>query len=175
MKFKKIIFATSLLIVVLFCNSVYAQSKSKEALGKAMVASIQNDDLDSFKALLLPKEVVLKYQYNHDLENTDQQTQDSLMAEHEAAYDHKVIPRYEEKFKQMVKLNQASNVNWSHLNFLILYKAESKGEEYIPFFIDTKLNHSDYRHFYFDAVRYKGEWYFSGNMELTKGEKYALK
>ena len=175
MTYRKITFATSLLIVVLLCNPIYAQSKSKEVLGNAMVASILNNDLDSFKSLLLPKEVVLKYQYNHDLDNSDQEVRDALMAEHEAAYDQKVIPRYEEKFKDMVSLHKAGNLNWSHLNFIILYKAESKGEEYIPFFIHTKLNNSTYRHFYFDAVRYKGEWYFSGNMEITKDEKYASK
>ena len=175
MTYRKIIFTTSLLIIVLLCNPVFAQSKSKEVLGNAMVASILNNDLDSFKSLLLPKEVVLKYQYNHNLENSKQEVQDSLMAEHEATYDQKVIPRYEEKFKKMVSLNKANNLNWSNLNFIILYKAESKGEEYIPFFIHTKLNNSAYKHFYFDAVRYKGEWYFSGNMEITKSEKYALK
>ena len=175
MKYRKIIFATSLLIVALLCNPVFAQSKSKEVLGNAMVASILNNDLDAFKSLLLPKEVVLKYQYNDDLENSDQEAQDALRAEHEAAYDEKVIPRYEENFQKMVSLNKAGNINWNNLNFIILYKAESKGEEYIPFFIHTKLNNSGYKHLYFDAVRYKGEWYLSGNMEITKDEKYAPK
>ena len=175
MKYRKVIFTTSLLTLVLLCNPVYAQSKSKEVLGNAMVASILNNDFDSFKSLLLPKEVVLEFQYNHDLDKSDQEVRDSLMAEFEATYDQKVIPRYEENFREMVSLNKAGNLNWSNLNFLILYKAESKGEAYILFFIHTKLNNSAYSHFYFEAVRYKGEWYFSGNMEITKDEKYALK
>lgn len=175
MKYRKIIFATSLLIVALLCNPVFAQSKSKEVLGNAMVASILNNDVDSFKSLLLPKDVALKFQYNNDLDNSDQEVRDSLMAKHEATYDHKVIPRFEKNFQEIVALNKASNLNWSHLNFIILYKAASKGEEYIPFFIHTKLKNSDYSHLYFDAVRYKGEWYLSGNMEITKDEKYALK
>ena len=175
MKYRKIIFTTSLLIVVLLCNPIYGQSKSKEVLGNSIVASILNNDFDSFKSLLLPKEVVLKFEHNYDLENSDQEVRDSLMAKYEAAYDHKVIPRYEENFREMVSLNKANNLNWSNLNFIILYKAESKGEEFIPFFIHTKLNNSDYNHFYFGAVRYNGEWYLSGNMEITKDEKYAPK
>ena len=175
MKYRKIIFTSSLLIAVLLCNPVFAQSKSKEVLGNAMVASILDNDLDAFKSLLLPKEVVLKYQYNDDLESSDQEAQAALRAEHEAAYDEKVITRYEENFQKMVSLHKAGNINWNNLNFIILYKAESKGEEYLPFFIHTKLNNSGYKHFYFDAVRFKGAWYFSGNMEITKDEKYAAK
>lgn len=175
MKFRKIIFTTSLLTLILLCNPIYGQSKSKEVLGNSIVTSILNNDFDSFKSLLLPKEIVLKYEHNNDLENSDQEVRDSLMAKYEAAYDHKVIPRYKENFREMVSLNKAGNLNWSNLNFIILYKAESKGEEFIPFFIHTKLNNSDYNHFYFGAVRYNGEWYLSGNMEITKDEKYAPK
>ena len=175
MKYRKIIFVSSLLTLALLCNPIYGQSKSKEAIGNSIVASILNNDLDSFKSLLLSKEVVLKFQENNDPENSDKEVRDSLMAEYESAYDHMVIPRYEKNFQEIVNLNQANHLDWSNLNFIILYKAASKGEEYIPFFVHTKLNNSDYNHFYFDAVRYNGEWYLSGNMEITKDEKYAPK
>ena len=175
MKYRKIIFTTSILTLVLLYNPLYAQSKSKEVLGNSIVASILNNDWDSFKSLLLPKEVVLKFQENNDTKNSDKEVRDSLMAEYEAAYDHTVIPRYEKSFREIVNLNQANDLDWSNLNFVILYKGASKGEEYIPFFIHTTLNNSEYNHFYFDAVRYNGEWYLSGNMEITKDEKYAPK
>lgn len=175
MKYRKIIFTTSFLTLVLLYNPLYAQSKSKEVLGNSVVASILNNDWDSFKSLLLPKEVVLKFQENKDPEDFDKEVRDSLMVEYEAAYDHMVIPRYEKIFQEIVNLNEANDLDWSHLNFMILYKAASKGEEYIPFFIHTKLNNSDYNHFYFGAVRYNGEWYLSGEMEITKDEKYAPK
>ena len=153
------------------CNPIYGQSKSKEALGNSLVASIVNNDVASFKSLLLPKEVVLKYQDNHDLENSNSEARDSLIS----AYEHMVIPRYEKNFGEIVALHQANNLNWNNLNFIILYKGESKGEEYIPFFMHTKLNNSEYKHFYFGAVRYQGEWYVSENMELIKEEKYSPK
>ena len=175
MKYRKIIFTTSLFALFLLCHPVFAQSKSKEVLGDAIVKSILNNDLAGFKSLLLPRDVALKFQMNHDPEGTDQEVSDSLLAQYEAAYDEKVIPRHEKNFSDMVSLNKAGHLNWSHLNFMILYKAASKEEEYIPFFIHTKLNNSAYSHFYFDAVRYKGAWYLSGNMEVTKDEKYALK
>lgn len=175
MKYKKIIFINSLVILVLLCNPIYGQSKSKEALGKSIVASILNNDLDSFKSLLLPKKVVFKFQENRDIENSDKEVRDSLMAQYEAAYDHMVIPRYEKNFQEIVNLNETNDLDWSNLNFMILYKASSKGKEYIPFFIHTKLNNSDYKHFYFGTVRYNGEWYLSGNMVITKDEKYAPK
>ena len=175
MNYRKIIFINSLLTLVLLCNPIYGQSKSKETLGNSIVESILNNDLDRFKSLLLPKKVVFKYQKNNDLENSDKEERDSLMAQYEAAYDHMVIPRYENNFQEIVNLNETNDLDWSNLNFIILYKASSKGEEYIPFFIHTKLNNSDYNNFYFGAVRYNGEWYLSGNMEITKDEKYAPK
>ena len=175
MKYTKIVLANCLMILVLLYNPIYGQSKSKEALGNSIVASVLNNDLDSFKSLLLPKKVVLKFQENNDLENSNPEKRDSLFVKYEAAYEQSVIPRFENNFREIVNLNQAHDLDWSNLNFMILYKAESKGEEYIPFFIHTKLNNSDYKHFYFEAVRYNGEWYLSGNMEITKAEKYAPK
>ena len=175
MKYTKIVFANCLITLVLLCNPLYGQSKSKEALGNSIVASILNNDLEGFKSLLLPKKVVLEFQENNDLENSDPEKKDSLLAQYEAAYEQSIIPRFENNFREIVNLSQANDLDWSDLNFLILYKAESKKEEYIPFFIHTKLNNSDYKHFYFEAVRYNGEWYLSGNMEITKAEKYAPK
>jgi len=173
MKYRKIIFINSLLTLVLLCNPIYGQSKSKEALGNSIVASILNNDLDSFKSLLLPKKVVLEFQENNDLENSDKEERDSLLTQYEAAYDHMIISHYESNFQEIVNLNETNDLDWSNLNFIILYKASSKGEEYIPFLIHTKLNNSDYNHFYFEAVRYNGKWYLSGNMDISKGEKYA--
>lgn len=175
MKYTKIIFANCLITLVLLCNPIYGQSKSKEALGNSIAASIINNDINSFKSLLLPKKVALEFQENNDLENSDPEKRDSLLSEYEAAYEKSILPRFENNFREMVNLSQTHDLDWSNLNFLILYKAESKGEEYIPFFIHTKLNNSDYKHFYFEAVRYNGEWYLSGNMEITKTEKYAPK
>ena len=175
MKYRNIIFINSLLALVLLSIPIYGQSKSKEALGNSIVASILDNDLDSFKSLLLPKKIAIKFQENIDLENSDEEVRDSLMAEYEAEYDHMVMPRYEKNYLDMVNLNEANNLDWGNLDFMILYKAASKGEEYIPFFIHTKLNNSDYKHFYFGAVRYNGDWYLSDNMEITKDEKYAPK
>ena len=175
MKYRNIIFINSLLALVLLSIPIYGQSKSKEALGNSIVASILDNDLDSFKSLLLPKKIAIKFQENIDLENSDEEVRDSLMTEYEAEYDHMVMPRYEKNYLDMVNLNEANNLDWGNLDFMILYKAASKGEEYIPFFIHTKLNNSDYKHFYFGAVRYNGDWYLSDNMEITKDEKYAPK
>ena len=135
MKYRNIIFINSLLALVLLSIPIYGQSKSKEALGNSIVASILDNDLDSFKSLLLPKKIAIKFQENIDLENSDEEVRDSLMAEYEAEYDHMVMPRYEKNFQDMVNLNEANNLDWGNLDFMILYKAASKGEEYIPFFI----------------------------------------
>lgn len=175
MKYTKIIFINALFALAVLYNPIYGQSKSKEALGNSIVTSILNNDIDSYKSLLLPKKVVLEFQDNNDLENSDPEKRDSLLAQYEAAYEQSVIPRFENNFREIVNLNQVNDLDWSNLNFVILYKAESKGEEYIPFFIHTKLKNSDYKNFYFEAVRYNGEWYLSGNMEITKAEKYAPK
>ena len=175
MTYKTNIIIKFLFIAVIMSNSLYGQRKSKEALGNSIVESILNNDLNSFKSLLLPKEVALKYQENNDLDNSDKEVPDSLMAQYEAAYHQVVIPRYEKNFQEIVSLNQANSIDWSNLNFIILYKASSKGEEYIPYFIHTKLNNTDFNHFYFGAVRYNGKWYLSGNLEITKDEKYAPK
>ena len=159
--------------MVLMTNYIHGQSKSKEALGNAIVESIVSNNKEDFKSLLLPKDVALELKENNELENIDKEGRDSLMAQYEAAYDHKIIPRYEKNFQEIVHLNETNQIDWSNVNFIILYKDSSKGEEYIPFFIHSKLSNSDYNHFYFGAVRYKGEWYLEGKMELTKGEKYA--
>ena len=173
MKYKKIILITSLLSLILMSNYIHGQKKSKEALGNAIVESILSNNIDSFKSLLLPKTVALELKENRDLENVDKEGRDSLMVQFENAYDQKIIPRYEKNFRKIVNLNEANEIDWSNLNFIILYKDSSKEEDYIPFFIHSKLSNSDYKHFYFGAVRYKGEWYLEGQMEITKDEKYA--
>ena len=175
MKNSKIIFINFLFAFVFLCNPVFGQHQSKEALGNALVSSIVNDDLNSFKSLLLPKDVALQYQDEGMMELSNEKVKDSLMAQYEVAYEQVVMPGYEKNFADIVHLNKTSQIDWTNLNYFILYKASSKGEEYIPFFIHTKLNNSAYHHFYFVATRYKGEWYLSGNMELTKEEKYAPK
>jgi hypothetical protein len=160
---------------VLLCNPIFSQSKSKEALGNSLVTSILNDDIDSFKSLLLPKSVALKYQENLDLEVNNTKVRDSLMAQYESAYDQIIVPGYEKNFEEIVNITKMKNIDWSNPSYIILYKASSVGEEYIPFFIHTTLNNSDDKHFYFGATRYKGEWYLSCNMDITKEEKYAPK
>ena len=86
-----------------------------------------------------------------------------------------LAPRHEENFWEMVNLNEAHTIDWSQLNFVVLYKYESKEEGYDPFLIHAKLKNSDFNHFYFSAVRYKGQWFLEDKMELTKAEKYAPK
>jgi hypothetical protein len=172
MKHRKIILITSLLSLFLI-NSHYGQSKSKEALGNSLVKSILAKDINSFKALLLPQEVVIKLLEKSPTENIDNEQLDSLMTQSEATYNTKFMPRYENNFWEMVNINETNKIDWSNLNFVVLYKYESKEDDYNPFLIDTKLINSDYKHFYFSAVRYKGEWFLEDKMEITKEEKYS--
>ena len=173
MKYRKIILITSILSLFLIHNHIHGQSKSKEALGNSLVKSILSKNIDSFKALLLPQRVALKLIENDVSENIDREQRDSLMAQSEARYNNIFIPQYENNFWEIVNLNETSEIDWSNLKFVVLYKYSSKDDEYNPFLIHTKLVNSDYNHFYFSAVRYKGEWFFEDEMEITKGEKYA--
>ena len=172
-KHLKIILITSLVSLVLMDNCIYGQKKSKEALGNSIVESVLSNNIDSFKSLLLPKDVVLRFREINDPEDIDSETRDSLMMQYQVAYDNMIIPQYEKNFQEIVNLNENNEIDWSNLNYLILYQDSSKDNEYIPFLIHTRLNNSAYKHFYFGAVRYKGEWYMEGKMEITKDEKYA--
>ena len=173
MKYRKIILITSILSLFLINNHIHGQSKSKEELGNSLVESILSKNIDSFKALLLPQKVVLKLLENDAPENIDKEERDSLMTKYEATYNNIFIPQYENNFWEIVNLNEIDPIDWSNLKFMILYKYSSKEAEYIPFLIHTRLINSDYNHFYFSAVRYKGEWFFEDKMEITKDEKYA--
>lgn len=172
MKSRKIILVSSLFLF-LISNYIKAQTNTKEDLGKALVKSIQDNDLTSYKSLLIPKEVTLSLEEGLDTDDMAQEERDSLMAQYEAAYEANIVPRYEKNFMEMVNLSDSHKIDWTKASFMILYKDSSKGEDYIPFFMHTKLNGSVYKHFYFGTVRYKGKWYLSGNMEITKGEKYG--
>ena len=81
-----------MLSLILMSNYIHGQKKSKEALGNAIVESILSNNVDSFKSLLLPRNVVLKLKENRDLENVDKEQRDSLMVEFGNAYDEKIIP-----------------------------------------------------------------------------------
>ncbi len=140
MKFSKIILTFSLLTIFLIHNQVFSQSKSREALGNALVTSIKNKDLEGFKALVFP---------------------DKLSAQHE------------ENFWEMVNLNESHKIDWSNMDFVVLYKYESKDPEYSPYLIHSRLSSSAYKHFYFGGVLYKGGWFLEDKMELTQDEKYA--
>jgi hypothetical protein len=170
---RKIILISSLLSLFFIQSQLHGQSKSKEALGNSLVESIIRKNIDSFKALLLPQEVALTLVENKDPENLDKEARDSLMTKSEATYNKIYLPQYENNFWEMVQLNETNTIDWSNLQFVILYKYSSKDPEYISFLIHTKLSNSDYNHFYFSAVRYKGAWFFEDKMELTKSEKYA--
>jgi hypothetical protein len=175
MKLRNSILFISLLFLILTSTHIQGQSQSKEDLGNALARSITSNDMDAFKSLLLPKKVFLSYSENDVSMNMDKADHEASRGQSEAQYDPMIIPRYEENFKEMVDLDQKSNINWNDLEFLILYKDSSIDPDYIPFFIQTKLKNSDYSHFYFEAVRYKGAWYLEGKMELTQGNKYAPK
>ena len=173
MKYKKIILITSLLSLFLINNHIHGQSKSKEALGNSLVESILSKNIDHFKALLLPHKVVFKLVENNAPENITKEERDSLKAQSEASYKNVFIPQYENNFWEIVNLTETNQIDFSNLKFVVLYKYSSKEEDYNPFLIHTRLINSDYNHFYFSAVRYKGEWFFEDEMEITKGEKYA--
>jgi len=173
MKYRKIILIASILSLFLINNHIHGQSKSKEELGNSLVESILSKNIDHFKALLLPQKVVLKLLKNNDPENIDKQERDSLMTQSKATYNNIFIPQYENNFWEIVNLNETNEIDWSNLKFVVLYKYSSKEQEYNPFLIHTRLINSDYNHFYFSAVRYKGEWFLEDKMEITKDEKYA--
>jgi len=173
MKYRKIYLITSIFYLFLINNHIYGQSKSKEELGNSLVESILSKNIDSFKALLLPKKVALKLLENNAPENINKEERDLLMTQSEATYDNIFIPQHENNFWEIVKLTETNEIDWSNLKFVLLYKYSSKEPEYNPFLIHTRLIKSDYNHFYFSAVRYKGKWFFEDNMEITKDEKYA--
>ncbi|MEN8125912.1 MAG: hypothetical protein ABFR32_12375 [Bacteroidota bacterium] len=173
MKYRKIVLITSLFYLFLINNHLYCQSKSKEELGNSLVENILSKNIDSFKALLLPKNVVLNLLEDNAPENINKEEQDSLMKQSEAAYDNIFIPQHENNFWEIVNLNETNEIDWSNLKFVILYKYSSKKHDYNPFLIHTRLINSDYNHFYFSAVRYKGKWFLEDKMEITKDEKYA--
>lgn len=175
MQIKKLIFISCLCSFFLMSNAFYGQSKSKEALGNTLVESIVNNDLNSFKSAVLPKEVVLELHEANDMEGVESKDRDSILAQYGAVYDENTIARYEKNFADLVALSETNQINWSDVAFMILYKYESKNEEYLPFLIHSKLKDPAYKHFYFEAVRYKGVWYLEGKMEVTKSEKYAPK
>jgi hypothetical protein len=175
MKPIKIILTALLIALFLVQIPLQAQSKSREALGESLVESIQKKDLEGFKSLLIPKEVAVKLFETNLSENADTQARDSLVNQYVTSYEGTVVARYEKNFWDLVNLNETHSIKWTPLNFEVLYKYESKEEEYLPFLIYTKLNDSDYNYFYVSAVRYKGQWFLEDKMELTKGAKYAPK
>ena len=175
MKLGKIILTTTLITLFFLQNSVHAQSNSREALGESLVASIKNKDQDAFKTLLIPKNVAVKLFEANLSENADSQERDSLVNQYVDSYESTVVARYEKNFWDLTNLSEAESINWSPLNFEVLYKYESNEEDYLPFLIYTKLNNSPYNHFYVSAVRYKGRWYLEDKMELTKGPKYEAR
>ncbi len=175
MKYTKIVLITTIFYLFFINYHLHSQSKSKEELGNSLVESILSKKIDNFKVLLLPKKVVLKLLENDLPENTNKEERDSLMKQSEAAYDNIFLSQYENNFLEIVKLTETNKINWSNLKFEILYKYSSKEVEYNPFLIHTRLINSDYNHFYFSAVRYKGKWFLEDKMEITKEEKYAPK
>ena len=175
MKCRKIILTTSLVSLFLINNLIHGQSKSKEALGNSLVESILNKDIKGFKTLLLPQKVVLKLLEKNTPKNIGKEERDSLKTKSEARYNNIFIPQHENNFWEIVNLNETNKIDWSNLKFVVLYKYSSKELEYVPFLIHSKLVNSDYNHFYFSAVRYKGEWFLEDKMEITKSEKYAPK
>jgi hypothetical protein len=175
MKLGRIILNISLITLFLLQVPVHAQSSSREALGESLVESIKNKDLEGFKSLLIPKEVAVKLFEANLSENTNTKEKDSLVDQYIAAYESTVVARYEKNFWDLVNLNETNSISWSPLNFEVLYKYESKEDEYLPFLIYTKFNNSDYNYFYVSAVRYKGKWYLEDKMELTKGAKYEAR
>ena len=173
MKSKKVILSASLFFLFLIAAPIHGQSASKEALANSIVESILNKDVEGFKALLLPKDVVMA-SYEKDIpEETGTEERESLMQQSESAYDNVIIPQYERNFWEIVKLTETYDIDWGDRNLMILYKYASNDPEHIPFFIHVKLKNSAYKHFYFSAVRHKGEWFFEDKMELTKNEKYS--
>ncbi len=175
MKSIKNILTASLITLFFLQSPIQAQSKSREALGESLVESIKNKDLKSFKSLLIPKEVAIKLFESNLSENTETQEKDSLVDQYIASYESTVVARYEKNFWDLVNLNEAHSISWSPLNFEVLYKYESKEEDYLPFLIYSKFNNSDYSYFYVSAVRYKGQWFLEDKMELTKGAKYEAR
>ena len=173
MKYTKIVLITSIFYLFFINNHLHGQSKSKEELGNSLIESILSKNIDSFKVLLLPKKVALKLLENNALENINKEERDSLMKQSEAAYDNIFIFQYENNFWEIVKLTETNEIDWSNLKYEILYKYSSKEPKYNPFLIHTRLINSDYNHFYFSAVRYKGKWFLEDKMEITKDEKYA--
>ena len=173
MKYTKIVLITSIFYLFFINNHLHGQSKSKEELGNSLIESILSKNIDSFKVLLLPKKVALKLLENNAPENINKEERDSLMKQSEAAYDNIFISPFENNFWEIVKLTETNEIDWSNLKFEILYKYSSKEPEYNPFLIHTRLINSDYNHFYFSAVRYKGKWFLEDKMEITKDEKYA--
>jgi hypothetical protein len=173
MKYTKIVLITSIFYLFFINNHLHGQSKSKEELGNSLIESILSKNIDSFKALLLPQKVVLKLRENNAPENIDKEERDSLMTQSEATYNNIIIPQYENNFWEIVNLTETNEIDWSNLKFVVLYKYSSKEHEYNPFLIHTRLINSDYNHFYFSAVRYKGKWFLEDKMEITKDEKYA--
>ena len=173
MKYTKIILITSILSLFFINNHIHGQSKSKEELGNSLIESILSKNIDSFKVLLLPKKVALKLLENNAPENINKEERDSLMKQSEATYNNIFIPQHENNFWEIVNLTETNEIDWSNLKFVVLYKYSSKEPEYNPFLIHTRLSNSDYNHFYFSAVRYKGKWFLEDKMEITKDEKYA--
>lgn len=171
MKLGKIIL-TFALTLFLIPSSIHAQSDSRDALGQSLVSSIKNKDLAAFKSLLIPKDVAVKLFETNLSEDADGHARDSLVSQYVGSYESTVLDRYEKNFWDLVNLNESQSINWSPLNFEVLYKYESKEEEYLPFLIYTKLNNSDFNYFYVSAVRYKGKWFLEDKMELTQGAKY---
>ena len=175
MKLGRIILNISLITLFFLQAPVQAQSKSREALGESLVESIKNKDLEGFKSLLIPKVVAVKLFEANLSENTNTKEKDSLVDQYIAAYESTVVARYEKNFWDLVNLNETNSISWSPLNFEVLYKYESKEEDYLPFLIYSKFKDSEYNYFYVSAVRYKGQWFLEDKMELTKGAKYEAR
>ena len=172
---RTIIFTALLVTLFLMQSTIRAQSKSRDALGESLVESIKGKDLEGFKSLLIPKNVAAKMFEANLSEGTDAKEKDSLVTQYLDSYESTVVARYEENFWELVKLNEAHSISWSPLNFEVLYKYESKDEDYLPFLIYSKFNNSEYNYFYVSAVRYKGQWFLEDKMELTQGAKYEAR
>lgn len=145
--------------LVLFCSlqTICSQNNSIEELGISLLKSVKNDDIITFKSLIIPFEIFASLSNDN---NTSKEYSNDLK-EINRIYDVYFVNGFEDNFNTLKNKIREFNLDLNNLKFKEIKINNSESHKNDPKIIYTKIKNSKLKHFYFYVNEHNGKYYLT--------------
>lgn len=137
-------------------NFFFCQNNTIDELGRSLIESLNNNNINEFKILIFPLEA-----FSSLIEENDKEKNSNDVQEKKVVYNTYFVKGFEENFNALKNDIKSLGINIENLEFEVINVKNLNAHKNDPQIVYTKILFNKSKYLYFYVNKYNDKWYLS--------------